>query len=107
VDEGEPNSYLAIGNETPALGSSGAPFGKVVHPLPVPEPDEFDGIVVDTKDGHQIVDRDQIREITTACVRCNLSDDEAAVLPTMGDEIPSRRRLTCETPKRFARTPHE
>jgi hypothetical protein len=81
VDDGEPVSYLALTNGTSVLTSSGSEFGKVVHVLQVPELDEFDGIVVETKDGHRFVDRDQIESITTSNVRCSLSDDQAAALP--------------------------
>jgi len=81
VDQGEPISYLALAIDTPIVSSSGSEFGKVAHVLQVPELDEFDGIVVSTKDGHRFVDRDQITEITTACVRCDLSDEQAASLP--------------------------
>ncbi len=81
MDDGEPISYLALANDTPVLSAGGSEFGKVVHVLQVPELDEFDGIVVGTKAGHRFVDRDQITEITTSCVRCSLSDDQAAALP--------------------------
>jgi hypothetical protein len=81
VDEGEPISYLALAMDTPVLSSSGSEFGKVVHVLEIPELDEFDGIVVGTNDGHRFVDRDQISEITTTAVRCDLTDEQAAALP--------------------------
>lgn len=79
--DGEPISYLALANGTPVLSSSGSEFGKVVHVLQIPELDEFDGIVVGTKGGHRFVERDQISEITTSYVRCELSDEQAAALP--------------------------
>jgi hypothetical protein len=81
VDEGEPISYLALATRTPVLTSTGSEFGTVVHVLQIPQLDEFDGIVVDTKHGHRFVDRDQITEITTTLVRCDLSDEQAASLP--------------------------
>jgi hypothetical protein len=81
VNAGEPISYLALENGTPVLSSSGSEFGTVVHVLQIPNLDEFDGIVVGTNHGHRFVDRDQISEITTACVRCDLSDEQAAALP--------------------------
>jgi len=81
VDEGEPISYLALATDTPVLTASGSEFGSVAHVLQIPELDEFDGIVVSTKAGHRFVDRDQIIEITTAWVRCGLSDEQAASLP--------------------------
>ncbi len=81
MDEGEPISYLALANGTPVLSSSGSEFGTVVHVLQIPELDEFDGVVVSTKQGHRFVDRDQITGITTTSVRCALSDEQAASLP--------------------------
>jgi hypothetical protein len=81
VDDGEPISYLALATGTPVLSSSGSEFGSVAHVLQVPELDEFDGIVVSTKSGHRFVDRDQVAAITTTCVRCDLSDEQAASLP--------------------------
>ena len=81
MDDGEPISYLALANGTPVLSSSGSEFGKVVHVLQIPELDEFDGIVVGTKNGHRFVDRDQITTITTSRVQSSLSDDQAAALP--------------------------
>jgi hypothetical protein len=81
MDDGEPISYLALENKTPVLTSSGREFGTVVHVLQIPELDEFDGIVVATKHGHRFVERDQISDITTTHVTCDLSDDQAASLP--------------------------
>jgi hypothetical protein len=81
VDEGQAISYLALEPETPVLSSSGSEFGKVVHVLQIPELDEFDGIVVGTKEGQRFVDRDQISEITTTIVRCALTDEQVAALP--------------------------
>ncbi len=81
VDAGEPISYLALENGTPVTGSSGVEFGTVVHVLQIPQLDEFDGIVVGTEHGHRFVDRDQIEEITTASVRCHLTDEQVAALP--------------------------
>lgn len=81
MDEGEPISYLALATDTPVLSASGSEIGSVAHVLQIPELDEFDGIVVSTKAGHRFVDRDQIAEITTTCVRCDLSDEQAASLP--------------------------
>ncbi len=81
VDEGEPISYLALATDTPVLGASGSEIGKVAHVLQIPELDEFDGIVVSTKAGHRFIHREQITEITTTLVRCDLSDEQAASLP--------------------------
>ncbi len=87
VDDGEPISYLALANDTPVLSSSGSEFGNVVHVLEVPELDEFDGIVVGTKDGHRFVDRDQIAEITTSWVRCALRMTSGSITSTTGPPV--------------------
>jgi hypothetical protein len=81
MDEGRPISYEAVTKGTPVLSSLGNEFGTVEHVLQVPELDLFDGIAVKTKHGLRFVDRDQIGEMTTTMVRCDLSDDEAAALP--------------------------
>jgi uncharacterized protein YrrD len=81
LDEGQPISYLALAVGTPVLSSSGMQFGTVAHVLQIPELDEFDGIVVSTKHGHRFVGRDQISEITTTHVVCDLSDEQVESLP--------------------------
>ncbi|MGO8872136.1 MAG: hypothetical protein ACLQPH_12185 [Acidimicrobiales bacterium] len=81
MDDRQQISYLALETATPVLSATGAEFGTVEHVLQVPELDLFDGIVVKTKHGLRFVDRDQITDITTTCVRCSLSDEDAASLP--------------------------
>ena len=81
MDEGRPISYLALEVGTPVVTSTGTKFGTVHHVLQVPELDLFDGLSVDTKHGLRFVDRDQIVEMTTAAVRCALTDEDAAHLP--------------------------
>jgi hypothetical protein len=82
MDEGRPISYEALAVGTPMVSSAGTEFGKVHHVLQVPELDLFDGVSVRTHHGLRFVDRDQIVEITTTVVRCSLTDDEAASLPS-------------------------
>ena len=81
MNEGEPISYLALEVGTPVVSETGNSFGTVKHVLQVPELDLFDGIVVTTAKGLRFVTRDQIADITTARVRCALSDEQAAALP--------------------------
>lgn len=81
VEQGHPISYLSLEVGTPVASSEGTLFGTVEHVLQVPELDLFDGIVVRTPQGLRFVDRDQITEITTATVRCSLSDDQLRSLP--------------------------
>ena len=82
-DTGEavPIAYTGLAKGTPMLSASGAQFGTVEHVLEVPEQDLFDGIAVATDRGLRFVDRDQVEVITTAWVRCSLTDDQAAALP--------------------------
>jgi hypothetical protein len=81
MDEGRPISYLALEVGTPVVSSTGTQFGVVEHILQVPEEDLFDGIVVKMGRDLRFVDRDQIAEITTTHVRCDLSDEAVASLP--------------------------
>jgi hypothetical protein len=76
-----PIAYGALPKGVPLLTRTGTRFGTVEHVLDVPEEDLFDGIVVATAHGLRFVDRDQVDEITTAYVRCALTDDEVATLP--------------------------
>jgi len=80
-DDVEPIAYSALGKGVPVLAQSEQQFGTVEHVLQIPEEDLFDGIVVATSDGLRFVDRDQVGEITTAHVRCTLTDQQAAALP--------------------------
>src|ERR1700758_116798 len=77
-------SYLALTVGTPVVTSSGTKFGTVEHVLRVRELDLFDGIVVATKHGLRFVARDQITQITSHAVRCDLSDEEVENLPPPG-----------------------
>ena len=81
MEQGRRISYLALSVGTPVVSSSGTEFGKVHHVLQVPELDLFDGISVQTPNGLRFVDRDQITELTTTVVRCELTDDQVAALP--------------------------
>jgi hypothetical protein len=72
-----PIAYSALPKGTPVVTASGAQFGVVEHVLEIPAEDLFDGIVVSTADGLRFVDRDQIENITTARVRCVLTDEQA------------------------------
>jgi len=63
------------------LTKTGRQFGTVEHVLQIPEEDLFDGIVTSTEQGLRFVDRDQVETITTAYVRCTITDEQAAALP--------------------------
>lgn len=81
TDDATPIAYGALAKGTPMLAQSGQQFGTVEHVLEIPDEDLFDGIVAATEHGLRFVDRDQIDEITTAAVRCSLTDQQASTLP--------------------------
>lgn len=80
-DDARPIAYTALDRGTAMLDDSGRQFGTVEHVLQIPEEDLFDGIVVATNAGLRFVDRDQIGEITTRYVRCQLTDEQVTTLP--------------------------
>jgi hypothetical protein len=82
VSEGaEPVSYEGVPLGVPMLSSSGQQFGTLEKVLEIPSEDLFDGVIVHTRHGRRFVDRDQIAEITTEFIKCDLDDDAAASLP--------------------------
>ena len=80
MTEGTPVSYAGATKGTPVLSSSGSKIGTLDHVLAVSDLDIFEGIVIATHHGIRFVDADHITQITTAQIRCNLTDDEAAKL---------------------------
>jgi hypothetical protein len=82
VGEGaEPVSYEGVPKGVPLLSSSGKEFGTLLKVLEIPSEDLFDGVIVKTDHGHRFVDRDQIAEITTEFIRCDIADAETDRLP--------------------------
>src|SRR5690348_1137087 len=94
-----PIAYSALPKGTPVVSASGTQFGVVEHVLEIPAEDLFDGIVVSTTEGLRFVDRDQIDNITTAQVRCVLTDEQAQTLspPDDAPRVPGQ----CATGQRF------
>jgi len=80
-DTPEPVSYEGVPEGVPLLSSTGTQFGTLEKVLEIPSEDLFDGVIVKTQYGRRFVDRDQIAEITTDFIRCDLDDDAAAKLP--------------------------
>ena len=79
---GEPISYMALQPGTPVQSATGTPFGTVEHVLQIPSLDVFDGIAVKThRHDLRFVDRDQITDMTTAVVRCSVTDADVPSLP--------------------------
>jgi hypothetical protein len=80
-EDAQPVSYEGVPLGVPMLSSTGARFGTLVKVLEIPSEDLFDGVIVETDHGRRFVDRDQIHEITTEYISCDLDDTEAANLP--------------------------
>lgn len=80
-ENGDPVSYQGVPHGTPVLSSSGTEFGTLAKVLEIASEDVFDGIIVKTHHGERFVDRDQISDITTTHITCDLSDDAVEQLP--------------------------
>jgi hypothetical protein len=80
-DTAEPISYEGVPLGVPLLSSSGKQFGTLAKVLEIPSEDLFDGVIVKTHHGHRFVDRDQIAEITTEYIKCDLDDEATQRLP--------------------------
>lgn len=81
TDDAEPISYQGVAHGTPVLSSSGTEFGTLAKVLDIASEDVFDGIIVATHHGERFVDRDQIADITTKYIKCELDDEAVAALP--------------------------
>ncbi len=73
-EDAEPISSRGVPNGVPMLTSSGREFGRLDRVLEIPAEDLFHGMVVRTKAGPRFVDRDQIADITTRFVQCDLDE---------------------------------
>lgn len=80
-DDAQPVSYEGVPVGVPLLSSTGQPFGTLEKVLEIPSEDLFDGVIVNTDHGRRFVDRDQISEITTEYIKCDLDDATASSLP--------------------------
>ena len=80
-DTAEPVSYEGVPVGVPMLSSTGAQFGTLERVLEIPAEDLFDGVIAKTHHGRKFVDRDQIVEITTEYIKCDLDDEATAGLP--------------------------
>ncbi len=80
-EDARPVSYEGVRVGVPVLTLAGQRFGTLVRVLEIPSEDLFDGVIVETHDGHRFVDRDQISEITAEYIRCALDEAAAADLP--------------------------
>jgi hypothetical protein len=96
-DEGQPVAYTALTKGTPVTSQSGRAFGTLDRVLDDGKGDILHGIAVTTERGPKFVARDSIERMTTAQIRCSLTDEQVHELPS----APSDRRV--RTWPRFAR----
>ena len=80
-EDAQPVSYEGVPVGVPLLTQAGEPFGTLVKVLEIPSEDLFDGVIVETHDGQRFVDRDQISQITTEYIKCDLDGAAVAQLP--------------------------
>jgi PRC-barrel domain len=81
MDLGNPVSYLVLAEGTPVLTSDGERIGTVEHVLAVPEADVFDGVIVDTGDGHCFADAPEVDRLYERGVVLSLDAHAAQGLP--------------------------
>ena len=77
MDLGAPASYLTLPRGLPVYSSDGQRLGEVEHVLAEPDKDIFDGVVIDTGEGHRFVDAPEVAEVYERGVLLKL-DAEAA-----------------------------
>jgi uncharacterized protein YrrD len=78
---GEPVSYLTLQAGTPVVSSDGERLGTVAHVLYDADEDIFDGIVVETADGHRFADAPEVATIHEDAVTLSIDAEAAARLP--------------------------
>ncbi len=84
MDLGDPVSYLVLTEGVPVMSSDGQQIGTVEHVLAVPEVDVFDGVIVDTGDGHCFADAPDVDRLYERGVVLNLDAQAAQRLPRPG-----------------------
>jgi hypothetical protein len=84
MDLGDPVSYLVLAEGVPVMSADGQRIGTVEHVLAVPEADVFDGVIVDTGDGHCFADAPEIDRLYERGVVLNLDAQAAQRLPRPG-----------------------
>ena len=81
MDLGSPGSYLTLGEGLPVYSSDGQELGSVAHVLAEPDKDIFDGVVIDTGEGHRFVDAPHVESIHDRGVVLSLDRAAADALP--------------------------
>ena len=93
-----PIAVSALARGVAVVSRSGRQFGTVDRVLEEPAQDIVHGIVVVTPTGRRLVSRDQLGQVTTARVVCELSDEQAATLPAAPPPDPQDRRRRWRRP---------
>jgi hypothetical protein len=81
TESADPISYQSVPLDVPVLSSTNEKLGTLDKVLQIPSEDLFDGVIVHTSHGKRFVDRDQIDEITTKYIKCNLDAAAVEALP--------------------------
>jgi len=81
MDLGEPTSYLTLNEGTPVLTCDGERVGTVSHVLADASVDIFDGLVIDTRDGHRFADAPEVASLHEHGVTLTLDARAVAQLP--------------------------
>jgi len=84
MDLGDPVSYLVLAEGVPVMSSDGQQIGTVEHVLAVPEADVFDGVIVDTGNGHRFADAPEVDRLYERGVVLSLDAQAARRLPRPG-----------------------
>jgi uncharacterized protein YrrD len=84
MDLGDPVSYLVLAEGVPVMSSDGQQIGTVEHVLAVPEADVFDGVIVDTGNGHRFADAPEVDRLYERGVVLSLDAQAAQRLPKPG-----------------------
>lgn len=80
-DDAQPVSYEGVPLGVPLLSAAGEQFGTLEKVLEIPSEDLFDGVIVKVGHDRRFVDRDQITQITTEYIKCDLDDAAISTLP--------------------------
>jgi hypothetical protein len=81
MDAGRPASYLTLEDGTGVWSSDDREVGTVAHVLADEEKDIFEGLVLDTGDGHRFVEAEQVDELREGRVVLRIPAMRVAGLP--------------------------
>ena len=96
-------SYLTLEEGATVRAADGTEIGTVRHVLADSSADIFDGLVIDTDDGHRFVDAPEVARITRARVTLSIDAAEAAKLPEHRGMMGSVQTRAGRTRRRWLR----